>query len=448
MNEISKLVLDPNKDIVKQPLMQANKFKEVISTVEEVFKSEETNLDGLRIINPDLGKLVDDVFNRLNNPFFKEATVYSLEQDNSVLIKNLEFPNSSISVCGKDVFAQAGSTNDCGALNEFINNSKLMPNFNYHIDGSALFKTDSLGRITEVRNNYSLPHDETRNSTRDSQTQARVIQDKGGVKGIDDSGHIISNANFGANETINQVPMDPNLNRKGEWKLIENKINQAVSQGKQVFTRDVLSYNESSFRPDTILRELTIDGKKSSIEFSNNINLQEIPQANGSNKEKHTLGQLLSKPMPQDILARIGNPKLKEMAENCNIRNINNIEILKRDGEYDFIPLRVGPEINAPSVPDYKVFLNQKDDTRTALRNGAVTPAMIRKINYEIYREELGKELGVSPKVAGEMIGNDAVCVIHEDKSGKMYMVPQWAHENFKHNGYVSYVVKELNSKD
>lgn len=63
--------------------------------------------------------------------------------------------------------------------------------------------------------------------------------------------------------------------------------------------------------------------------------------------------------------------------------------------------------------------------------------------------KEAFANLGVSlPPAAGYIlgqaasaIGNMLDCVPHEDISGYVYMVPNWAHKWFRHRGYVSTIL-------
>ena len=57
-------------------------------------------------------------------------------------------------------------------------------------------------------------------------------------------------------------------------------------------------------------------------------------------------------------------------------------------------------------------------------------------------REELARLYGTSVQEAADIIGNQLDCAPHEDISGYIFMVPNWAHKWFRHNGYVSRMLK------
>lgn len=150
------------------------------------------------------------------------------------------------------------------------------------------------------------------------------------------------------------------------------------------------------------------------------------------NGEGYTYGQLRHKPMIDEVLVKIKNPKAREWAEECNHRSRKGGRMKKINGEYSFEDLRVGPKVKLPPHEEYEKLSGKNNPSSED----------IRKVNYQIVRNALAKKLGISPKEAGDMIGQQFVCIIHEDQSGYAYMVPQWAHEWFRHDGYVSKVKK------
>ena len=99
------------------------------------------------------------------------------------------------------------------------------------------------------------------------------------------------------------------------------------------------------------------------------------------------------------------------MAEECNERNRQEgFTMYKVDGEYCFEGLRVGPKVKIPS----------KDKLLVLLGGQPINAAAIRNITY-----------------------NQLDCAPHEDISGYIFMVPNWAHKWFRHNGYVSKMLSE-----
>jgi hypothetical protein len=52
---------------------------------------------------------------------------------------------------------------------------------------------------------------------------------------------------------------------------------------------------------------------------------------------------------------------------------------------------------------------------------------------------------GITEREAALAIGNQLDCAPHEDISGTMFLVPNWAHKWFRHDGYVSRLLAALN---
>ncbi len=153
--------------------------------------------------------------------------------------------------------AESGSREDDGAQNEFLN--YLLPNKTYIVDGYTKYITDNLSRVVLVisdRNkNNIVNHEEPHKKTTD-----RVREE--GVKG-DEAGHLISRATGGANEKINLVPMNKEINhedRDGVWWNLEQLESAALKLGKNVISIRQLLYKEVSKRPYIIVSTTIIDG--------------------------------------------------------------------------------------------------------------------------------------------------------------------------------------------
>ena len=74
--------------------------------------------------------------------------------------------------------------------------------------------------------------------------------------------------------------------------------------------------------------------------------------------------------------------------------------------------------------------------------NSSINAASNRNITYTLIREELARLYGTSVQKAADIIGNQLDCAPHEDISGYIFMVANWAHKWFRHNGYVSRMLK------
>lgn len=154
----------------------------------------------------------------------------------------------------------------------------------------------------------------------------------------------------------------------------------------------------------------------------------DIPSGSGGiNREGYTYGQLRRQPIIPEVMRGISDPTVRRWAEECNTRNRSGFVMRKVDGEYCFDGLHVGPKVRLP------------DRAELTARFGRVpTAAEIRDVSYTLLREEIARQTGMSVSRATSAIGNMLDCVPHEDISGYVYMVPNWAHKWFRHRGYVS----------
>lgn len=76
------------------------------------------------------------------------------------------------------------------------------------------------------------------------------------------------------------------------------------------------------------------------------------------------------------------------------------------------------------------------------LGNQSINSTSIRNITYTIIREELARLYGISVQEAADIIGNQLDRAPHENISGYIFMVPNWGHKWFRHNGYVARMLK------
>ncbi len=157
----------------------------------------------------------------------------------------------------------------------------------------------------------------------------------------------------------------------------------------------------------------------------------DIPSGSGGiNRESYTYGQLRHQPIIPEIMRGIANPIVKQWAQECNARNRNGFVMTIVDGEYCFDGLRVGPKVKLPSRSELFALIGTNP-----------TAEEIREVSYNLLREEIARQTGMSVAKAASTIGNMLDCVPHEDISGYVYMVPNWAHRWFRHRGYVSSIL-------
>ena len=142
-----------------------------------------------------------------------------------------------------------------GNWNKVLNN-ELEPNKIYKVDDYSYF-TDEAGRVNKVSGELKL---ETKD--RNIYQQGKSVEIKDGVRGKDQGGHIIARIFNGPGEQINYVPQTATLNN-GEWKTMEKKWNDALSEGKKVEVDIKINYADN-LRPtdfDVTYIIKTSDGK-------------------------------------------------------------------------------------------------------------------------------------------------------------------------------------------
>lgn len=174
---------------------------------------------------------------------------------------------------------------------------------------------------------------------------------------------------------------------------------------------------------------------------------QDVPSGNGGiNREGYSYGQLRKQPIIDELLRGITTKELVNIARVCNTRNERDgFQMFKINGEYCFWGLRVGPVVATPNVEQMRKILANQTKTSLAVEEKSVTLEMIRKVTYDLLRNQIARECGITVNEAASAIGNQLDCAPHEDPSGFIFMVPNWAHNWFRHDGYVSKMVKELN---
>lgn len=148
--------------------------------------------------------------------------------------------------------------------NNYTNeHGKLLPNKEYVLNGNV-YTTDEHGRIIRCE---SIPK-RTPENTRDTDAQTTV----GGEdrRDGDQGGHIVGRDMGGDGGLGNLIPMDSRINQS-DYKRMENKIKQALEEGKEVSTKTEIEYDGDSDRPSKITTTVTIDGKDTVYTFDNNL---------------------------------------------------------------------------------------------------------------------------------------------------------------------------------
>lgn len=173
----------------------------------------------------------------------------------------------------------------------------------------------------------------------------------------------------------------------------------------------------------------------------------DIPSGNGGiNGERYTYKQLCHQPIIPELMRGVRNAQLKRDAEECNARNLaEGFRMFKVEGEYCFWGLKIEPVVKTPTVSEIRRILLNNPKTEQAVKSREVTAELIRGVTYGLLRNEVAARCGMSEKEAALAIGNQLDCAPHEDISGYIFMVPNWAHKWFRHDGYVSKMLQEVN---
>ena len=148
--------------------------------------------------------------------------------------------------------------------NVYKRDGRLLPDCRYTINGTT-YTTDGKGRIISCD---ASPESNPKGS-RDLKEQ----REAGGEdrQEDDDGGHILARVLGGSEGIENLIPMRRTLNR-GDYKKMENEINKALGEGKEVTMHVEVEYDDDSGRPSRIRVEYTIDGKKTEVVFDNKEN--------------------------------------------------------------------------------------------------------------------------------------------------------------------------------
>ena len=161
---------------------------------------------------------------------------------------------------------------------------------------------------------------------------------------------------------------------------------------------------------------------------------------------EYNLDELFHKPINQQILDKVKNPKLRELAEACNARNAENgYKPYLVNGKTCLWNLRVGPILQAPSALEMMHVLKRNTLFYHILKSGSVRPGTIRAYTNTMMISKIASYLAVGSKETGRAIWNDLECTTHEDDCGFFYLVPRWAANLFKQKGYAYKTATAIN---
>jgi len=120
-------------------------------------------------------------------------------------------------------------------------------------------KTDDLGRVSE----FNSPKVDFFNGDRSGYQQGKAVEEKDGLRGNDDGGHLYPREWGGPREQINLVPMDSHVNRSGgDWRNMEQDINRELEKGNDVTDYSVKPlYEGDSRRPSGFEISYSVNGE-------------------------------------------------------------------------------------------------------------------------------------------------------------------------------------------
>ncbi|QIQ22429.1 hypothetical protein IPMB12_06955 [Zophobihabitans entericus] len=136
---------------------------------------------------------------------------------------------------------------------QFDGLGRLKPNVRYQTgEYEYIYRTDANGRLTHVQaddlhlttRNERLPHDP---------------DTPGKVRGQDHAGHIIGDRFGGSPELDNLVSQLSRVNLS-DYKVIENRMADALAEGKRVTLDVKINYDADKLRPSSFEIDYSIDG--------------------------------------------------------------------------------------------------------------------------------------------------------------------------------------------
>ncbi len=139
-------------------------------------------------------------------------------------------------------------------------NGELLPNSEYTINGYE-YKTDEEGRIISASGKLKI-------KTHEGKLKIDgVLPDK---KTDDDRGHLIADKFDGSNGIENLVPMNRDLNQKGEYRKLEREWEKALKEGKEVHVQIEPEYDDDTKRPSSFFASYNITDKNGTKYYEKN----------------------------------------------------------------------------------------------------------------------------------------------------------------------------------
>jgi len=277
-------LLKQSDDIITKlgsAIAENRKLKELLANDKNALKIWLSISNTKSANNSDIVKFFADVMTESGETAFYKKYLF-IESGDILLINN---PN------GKRVAALDGNVLTAAPwkgekdLNPLLNEIKMIPNSVYKVRGqSYIIKNDGLykqisGVLTGLPKNKPLRSKEMQGLSKTVKdgipvvVKGQTLRVKAGYPVFkDEGGHLIANRFGGGSEMYNYIPMSKKLNRSGgAWNSMENEWERSLKRGSKVDYKIQPIYKTNSKRPDELIVTYTIDGKRTTKYFDNNV---------------------------------------------------------------------------------------------------------------------------------------------------------------------------------
>lgn len=169
-----------------------------------------------------------------------------------------------------------------------------------------------------------------------------------------------------------------------------------------------------------------------------------IPSYKGEiNSEEYTFGQLRFQPITPEIIRNIAYSGMRLYAIDCNRRNsLTGFSMYKIEDRYCFWALRVGPVLKKLTIENINDILHlRKISEKAEINNNTID--IIKNVEQKLLIEIIASDCGISEEEAETGICFQLHCILHEDISGFVFMIPEWAYKWFNSENYKSYKTKK-----
>ena len=237
----------------------------------EVSDFIKTKIDHQELRNNSLKSITDSIQKSSEGYYTDGRNIkYNFEKDLSIIKNEIRFKGEKFGTIDEKTRSiqidREKGLNSKG-INTFLSHTTLAPNASYDVThglNKTIYNTDGIGRCKSIIDVAK----ETGNARCISE-QVKALRTKNeqtipntDYRINDQSGHYIASRNGGIPESINLFPQAYKLNNSKEFKYMEKTINTAIDAGLTVKTSIEVNYQGLSFRPDSLVYKVEIDGEK------------------------------------------------------------------------------------------------------------------------------------------------------------------------------------------